>query len=631
MLVSHSWLNKYFDGKLPAPEKVAEALTFHAWEIESVEPIGADTVLDVKVLPDKSMWALSHRGIAKDISAILEIPLMQDPLAETVPAESKNDKIAIDIQSSNCRRFAAARIEGVKVGPSPDWLRASLEAIGQRSINNIVDASNYVMFDLGQPSHAFDATLVGEGGFCVRQAKDGEKIVGLDDKEYLFTTDDTVIARGDTNEILSVAGLKGGKHSGISENTTNIIVEVANWNPVTVRKTGQRLRLRTDASARYENGIVPEMVPYGLKAVVDLIKEVAGGELVGITDHTHIDTLNKVSVSVELEKINKVLGVRLTTAEVSSIIDRFKWDYKLSNEKFEVTPPFERTDLQIGEDLIEEIGRVYGYQHVEAVTPEPLPLTEINQRFYYSEIVRDTLMRLGFSEIFTSSFRETDKIKLANALAADKGYLRSSLVNNMSEALIKNGPQADLLGLEQIKLFEIGTVFNESGEHLQLALGVQSPSGYKAKVDDQMLQEALAALAAVLGIEVKAVGKAGVVELDLGEMVAGLPVVTAYAKSGGEPTVTYRPFSPYPAIARDIAMWVASGESEAEMEKILREPAGQLCVRVTLFDRFEKDERTSYAFRLVFQSKERTLTDVEINEIMDRVYQVVKERGFVVR
>jgi phenylalanyl-tRNA synthetase beta chain len=631
MKVSYNWLNKYFDGKLPTPEVVTEKLTFHAWEIEETERVGNDTVIDVKVLPDKSMWALSHRGIAKDVSVILDLPLVKDPLADGAALEGKSDKLALDIESPNCRRFAAARIEGVRVGPSPDWLRASLEAIGQRSINNIVDASNYVMFDLGQPSHAFDAILVGEEGFRVRQAKVGEKLVGLDDKEYLFTSDDTVIARGDTDEILSIAGLKGGKHSGISANTTDIIVEVANWDPVTVRKTGQRLKLRTDASARYENGIVPEMVPHGLKAVVDLITEVAGGELVALTDHTHIDTLDKVNVSVELKKINKVLGVRLTTEEVASIIDRFKWDYKISNEKFEVTPPFERTDLRIAEDLIEEIGRVYGYGHVEAVTPEPLPVTEINQRFYYSEIVRDTLMRLGFSEIFTSSFRETDKIKLANALATDKGYLRSSLVDNMKEVLAKNGPQADLLGLEQIRLFEIGTVFNGSGEQLQLALGVQSPSGYKAKTDDRVLEEALAALTIALGTEARAAGKSGVVELNLGEMVEGLPKATAYTKSATEPVVTYRPFSSYPAIARDIAMWVASGETEDEIEKILKEPAGELCVRVTLFDRFAKDNQTSYAFRLVFQSKDRTLTDVEINEIMDKVYRAVKEHDFIVR
>ena len=207
MLVSYNWLNKYFDGKLPAPEAVAEAFTFHAWEIEDVEKIEGDTVLDVKVLPDKSMWGLSHRGIAKDLSVILNLPLNNDPLTKA-PALETGPTINITLDSDNCRRFAAAHISGVKVGPSPEWLKTALQAIGQRSINNIVDASNYVMFDLGQPSHAFDAKQVGAEGFKVRHARVGEKLTGLDGIEYTFTNDDTIIARNDNNEILSVAACK---------------------------------------------------------------------------------------------------------------------------------------------------------------------------------------------------------------------------------------------------------------------------------------------------------------------------------------------------------------------------------------------------------------------------------------
>jgi len=476
MKVSYNWLNKYFDGKLPPPEAAAEAFTFHAWEIEDVEKIEGDTVLDVKVLPDKSMWGLSHRGIAKDLSVILNLPLNNDPLTKA-PALETGPTINITLDSDNCRRFAAAHISGVKVGPSPEWLKTALQAIGQRSINNIVDASNYVMFDLGQPSHAFDAKQVGAEGFKVRHARVGEKLTGLDGIEYTFTNDDTIIARNDNNEILSVAGLKGGQHSGISDDTSEVIVEVANWNPITTRKTGQRLKLRTDASARYENGIVPEMVPYGLRAVVDLIIEIAGGEVKGFSEVTKGTTATK-TVSVTLSKINSVLGVSLTTDAVSSIFDRFNWQYKTTGEEFEITPPFERTDLTIPEDVIEEVGRIYGYQHVTAVTPETTPLTVINKRFYYSELVRDALISQGFSEIFTSSFRAKDEIKIANALASDKGYLRSSLRENVKDALQKNAPNADLLGVRQIRIFEIGTVFSNAGEELMLALGVQSPSGY---------------------------------------------------------------------------------------------------------------------------------------------------------
>ena len=630
MLVSYNWLNKYFDGKLPTPEAVAEAFTFHAWEIESVEKVGDDSVLDIKVLPDKAMWALSHRGIAKDLSVILNIPIVSDPLASEAGAFSVSNGTPVNLETGVCRRFAAARIEGVKVGPSPEWLKVALEAIGQRSINNIVDASNYVMFDLGQPSHAFDASLVGDKGFGVRQAKAGEKLTGLDEKEYTFTAEDTVIVRGDNDEILSIAGLKGGMHSGISEKTTAVIVEVANWDPIAVRKTGQRLKLRTDASSRYENGIVPEMVPYGLKAVIDLIIEVAGGQVVAHTDTVGAAMVNEV-VSLDLNKINRVLGVSLSLETVSGIINRFGWKYEVNGEVFNITPPFERTDLVIPEDVIEEIGRMHGYQHVVAVTPEVVPLGEINQRFYYSEVIRGHLINLGFSEIYTSSFRDNDEVKLSNAFAADKGYLRSNLRTNMAEALSKNAPNADLLGIRQIKLFEIGTVFTAAGEKLMLSLAVSSPSGYKAKTDEPALKQAIEVLNTNLGITIDTTSEAGIVETDLESILASQPIVAAYSKYEKPAEMTYKSFSLYPSASRDIAMWVPGGTTEEEMVNILKEHAGELCVRVSLFDQFEKDGRISYAFRLVFQSKEKTLEGSEVDAVMDGIYQVVRERGYEVR
>jgi phenylalanyl-tRNA synthetase beta chain len=486
------------------------------------------------------------------------------------------------------------------------------------------------MFDLGQPSHTFDAKLVGDDGFRVRQARDGEKLIGLDEVEYTFDANDTVIARGDNDEILSIAGLKGGIHSGINDATTDVIVEVANWNPITIRKSGQRLKLRTDASSRYENGIVPEMVPYGLKAVVDLIIEVAGGQLVGVDEVVKEETPT-TKVSVSLSKINSVLGVELSEEDVTSILERFGWKYELNNGEFVITSPFERTDLQIAEDVIEEVGRIYGYQHVPAITPTNVPVTEINQRFYYSELVRDTLTTKGFSEVFTSSFRANDEVKLANAFASDKGYLRSTLTKNMSEALAKNGPNADLLGLRQIRLFEIGTVFNEAGESLLLTLGIQSPSGYKAKTDDPVVNEAVAALSKELGLEIKALPTNGIIEIDFGDLLNNLPKVASYKAANPYPSTNYRPFSNYPAMARDIAMWVPKETTVQDIENLLQSEAGELCVRITLFDQFEKDGRVSYAYRLAFQSMDKTLTDTEVNAIMDQVYEAARRQGFEVR
>lgn len=629
MLVSYNWLNKYFDGKLPAPTAVGEALTFHAWELESIEEKGDDTVLDVKVLPDKAMWGLSHRGIAKDLSVILKLPLKADPLLTKPNLLPLSDQVRIEVESKSCNHFAGALIKGVKVGPSPEWLRQALEAIGQRSINNIVDASNYMMFDLGQPSHAFDANVIGNG-VLVRQANEGEKLKALDETEYTFSTDDTLIASLSDKRALSIAGIKGGQESGISDTTTDIFVEAANWNPVTTRKSAARLKLRSDASARYENGIVPEMVPYGLKAVVELVLKIAGGELVGYNE-VKGTVSPEVSVTVSLAKINSVLGLSLTVSDVTEVIDRFGWEYKESGEEFEITAPFERTDLNIAEDVIEEIGRIYGYQHVTAVIPEPIEQTEINQRFYYSEIIREVLIEKGFSEIYTSSFRSEDKVKLANAFASDKGYLRGDLQTNLKEAMNKNAPNADLLGVRQVRIFEIGTVFSNAGEELMLALGVQSPSGYKAKADDPIITDALKGLSDTLGVSISESAQNGIVEISLGEILKRLPMVTNYTKSEPGKSLTYKPFSSYPAIVRDIAMWVDEGIDIKDVEGLLSEKAGPLRIRTTLFDEFKKDGKVSYAFRLVFQSNEKTLTDNEINTVMDGVYEAVRERGFEVR
>src|SRR5690606_5886304 len=215
-------------------------------------------------------------------------------------------------------------------------------------------------------------------------------------------------------------------------------------------------------------------------------------------------------VSVSLTKLNSVLGLELGIDEVSNVMDRFGWNYEVADETFTVSSPFERTDLTIAEDIIEEVGRIYGYLHVEAITPSPVPVSEFNKRFYYSEMIRTALMDLGFSEIYTSSFREKDIVKMHNAFAADKGYLRSSLSKNMKESLQKNAPNADLLGLRQIRLFELGTVFTEEGEHFNLALGVSSPSGYKAKADDPILLTAVEAVSNALGKSLSGEGKEGV-------------------------------------------------------------------------------------------------------------------------
>src|SRR3989338_92095 len=297
MKISRNWLQTFFNAPLPDARALSDALTFHAFEIESVE----NDVLDVKVTPNRGHDCLSHRGIAKEISAILNIPMKSDLLSADprgVLSSVPRTPLGLEITIGNlalCARYIAGYIRGVKVGPSPDWLRENLEAIGQKSINNIVDAANFVMFNLGQPLHAFDASKLASKSeqstvnsqqflIHVRNAKKGEKITTLDDKEYALSESMLVIADGNSGKAIGIAGVKGGKTAEVSEATTDIIIESANFDGVSVRKTAQALKLRTDASQRFEQGISPELAGYGMRAVTDLILKVAGGEIIGFVD-----------------------------------------------------------------------------------------------------------------------------------------------------------------------------------------------------------------------------------------------------------------------------------------------------------------------------------------------------------
>jgi phenylalanyl-tRNA synthetase beta chain len=260
MKVSVSWLQKYFKESLPATDVLVDALTFHSSEVEEVIGEGENTVFDVKVLPDRASYGLSHRGIAYELAAALNVPLAEDPLRTELPdwavenndgANAQRSQVAVSIEDSEkCRRYIAAHITGVKVGPSPEWLAVALSRVGQRSINNVVDATNYVMLNLGQPLHAFDAAKLGtaaDGGFAiaVRSAHEDEKITTLTGEEFTLTPSTLMITDATNGAAIGIAGVKGGKAAEITEATTDIIIESANFDGTSVRKASQTLKLWT--------------------------------------------------------------------------------------------------------------------------------------------------------------------------------------------------------------------------------------------------------------------------------------------------------------------------------------------------------------------------------------------------
>lgn len=588
MKVSKLWLDKCFDAPLPEAAVLADALTFHAFEIDGIETKGDDEVLDVKVTPNRGHDCLSHRGIAKELSAILRLPLAHDPFVSASDISKRTDEVTVSLQSNLCKRYIAGYIKGVKVGPSPQWLRERLEAIGQRSINNVVDATNFVMFNTGQPLHAFDARKLGSLELGVRLAKDGEVMEALDKKKYTLTGSMLVITAAD--KPVGIAGVKGGMPAAIDESTTDIVIESANFDGVSVRKTAAALKLRTDASSRFEQGLSPELAARGMAGMVEFVVHLTGGEVAGFVD-VYPEPQSPMFANVTVEKINNVLGTALTGADVADVFVRLGLPYKEQDGVFEVTVPFERLDLAIPEDLVEEVGRIIGYDKVPAT---PLPAfdktPEVNPNFYAAEKMREELVSKGYSEVFTSVFTDTGERAVANKVGGDKPYLRSSLLPGLAEALAKNKPNKDLLGLGEVKLFEIGPVWQGGNEVTMLGTIAE-----KEKASEKPLKPVAAA------------------------QYDELPLST---------TERYQSFSKYPYIVRDIAMW-AAGDTDAEA--IIRNEAGPLAVKVSLFDRFEKAGKVSLAYRIVFQSFEKTLTEVEVNAVMEKVSAALKAQGFEIR
>lgn len=779
MKVSYNWLQDYFEKSLLASEKISELFTNHAFEVEGVEKVGDDTVFDFKILPNRAHDCLSHDGIARELSVLSGIPLKQKVESRKWKVEDTEYKLKITVEDHKlCRRYAGRIFENVKIGQSPEWMKKRLEAIGQRSINNVVDITNYVMFATGQPLHAFDADkLAGKGSekeIIVRTVKKGEKLVTLDAKDIRL--DETMLVICDSEKPVALAGIKGGKWAEVDANTKHIILESANFEPTSTRKTAVKVGIRTDSEKRFENEITPELAGRAMGMATELLAELAStketkiGEVVDVYPRQR----RPYKIGVSVGEVNKVLGTKMTEKEVGGILEKLKFEheivdnptaqvlklaqkfvgmpYKLGagvlydapnsfdcsslvvylfanagikmpriaveqfawterisekeiqagdlvfsntgssslryetteflpgtkvsggvshvgilldkdtvlhasstkgkviieklsesdrfqnvtgfgrvsgadKRRFTVTIPIERLDfnprrhkfLSAGnpEDLIEEIGRIYGFDNLPSPRPpktgnEP----EINKALYYSGVVRKILAKLGFSEVQTYTFVPNGEVELENPMAEDKKFLRPNLSSGLAKSLELNEKNAPLLGLEQVKIFEIGKVFTMSGEYTSCALAVSEQKKNPART---ALVAARAALGKALGTDLEAnPPSGGIWEFDFDALVPKLPEPKEY-EVPESPRVIYKPISQYPFALRDIAVFVPSGTDKSAVKKIIENEAGDLLVRNDLFDKFEKGGKISYAFHLVFQSYEKTLSDDELNEIMSRI------------
>ncbi|GMU74372.1 MAG: hypothetical protein AMXMBFR44_5690 [Candidatus Campbellbacteria bacterium] len=807
MKVSRAWLQTFFETPLPDAGELERVLTFGAFEVEGVEENGEDSILDVKVLPNRAHDCLCHRGIAKELSVLLGLSLSRDPLTEEVPAFDSFGDVSVSVENTSaCPAYHAARVSGVRVGPSPVWLVKRLASIGQRSINNVVDATNLVMNELGQPLHAFDASKLGGADgkkmIAVRMARPGESITILGGDSYTLADTVQLITDAATDTPIAMAGIKGGSVAEVDENTTDIILESAKFHPTLTRKASQLLKLRTDASYRFENEIPDELPAYALSELITLIKDIAGGELSGYAGVVRPRASLPYKIGISSREANKLLGTDLSDSDMEKILTRYgfayemiedprvrivgraksvigapykrlarirfdtpksfncsslsawcaieagcsfgvariaidqfayldpvdekklapgdlvftntgevrtmggemysnvldtmvqdeairtktleflpgtdighgvdhvgiytgdgkvihtssktgtvaeevlsesptfaheKWYRRIVTEdevRFSVTVPFSRLDMRLPADLIEEIGRAYGYENIAArELPAPTTSPEQNNLWCASETVRRALAGLGFIEVYSYTLRENGAVKLVNALAEDKAFIRSSLVPGVVEALEKGEYHAPFLGLTEVLVFEIGNVFDEKNEHLHVCIGARPlASAKRSEKANAKLLEAKETLEKALGVHLDEQVGEETLAFNLSSAIEG----KTYACPEFSPVVesaAYIPPSSYPFMLRDIAVWVPDGEGSGDdIVSVVREHAGNLFARADVFDTFSKEGKTSYAYHLVFQSHEKTLTDAEVNEIMQKVTDSLNGRtGWQVR
>ncbi len=484
MRLSLSWL-KELTGLDIASEKLAHDLTMAGLEVEGVENLNGDTVLELSITPNRSD-CLSVLGIAREVAAIygLDLPLNLpfSPYAELPSEADPSFSVSILIEEPDlCHRYAGAVLRGVKVAPSPSWLSGRLEAVGIRPINNIVDVTNYVCIELGQPLHAFDLAMLRGPEIRVRTAREGEKITTLDGKDRLLSSEMLVIA--DALAPVAVAGVMGGSESEVTVETQDILLESAWFLPSSVRKTAKKLKLNSEASHRFERGVDEANALNALKRAVTLIKDVVECSDPVFSDVQFVSPERKI-VGLRPARLNKILGISLGETEIVEILRRLgikKSNFTKHDGVLYFDIPGYRADIGQEHDLVEEVARIYGFDHIVSTSPRASIIaahrTEAEHNTAFFSRIRQSLVGSGFSEAISYSFcskkditslgfEEDDKrnriLPLQNPISDDLAVMRTTLLPNLLGAVKRNLAHS----VTDIRLFELGTVFfaNDSGK-----------------------------------------------------------------------------------------------------------------------------------------------------------------------
>ena len=644
-------------------------------------PVG-DTRLVVDVLPNRPDL-LSHEGLAREIAAATGLPLgapvvaTESPATNAVASTKKNATISVEVEDKEgCPRYMAAVIRGVKIGPSPSWLSARIEAVGARSINNVVDATNYMLHGFGQPMHAFDLANLDGNRIVVRRARQGEKITTLDGVDRALDPEMTVIA--DASRAQAIAGVIGGKGSEVTATTSDILLEVAAFDPPRVRKTRRKLGISTDASYRFERGVDAHAVPRHVQYAINLIIAVAGGTLEGEPIDVSVQLRSMPTIPVRTGRVHVLLGEPITSGASSGYLKSIGFSVAAGNgsEAIEVTPPTWRSDV-VGEvEVIEEIARLHGYDSfpsdIRPFRPSTLPDAPLH---ITGNRVRQACVTAGLLEIrplpFTRLESETS-LRVRNPIAEDEPFLRQSILDTLAHRAEFNLSHMQ----RNIRLFEIGAVFARSNtkgslpdERMHVAallMGDRRPPHFTEPKPPHYDEWDAKALAEIIGesafpghaigwvaaegealwtvtagdVKIGSVRRVGLdapawaapafgVEINLqalgASVIAGAPASDAASLATETISKKFAAIPAMPAIEVDLALIVPDSLRAADVERVIRESAGDLLERLVLFDEFRgagiPEGARSLAWALTFRHPERTLRD---REVQGRTAKIVK-------
>lgn len=638
ILVPDSWLREHLKTKATV-KQIAEYLLLCSQSVEKINKVGSDFVYDIEITTNRPD-CLSIYGIARELAAILprfgiaaklkEIPEFK----KTFPNIRKGLELKIKLQKQSlCPRFTALIFDKVEYKKSPKLICDRLKKAGTRALNNIVDISNYLMLELGQPMHTFDYDKVEKSQMILRESKSGEKIVTLDGQDRELPKG-TIIIEDGAGRIIDLCGIMGGQNSEVDEKTKRVLLFVQTYDPAKIRQSCQKLSFRTEAAQRFEKEIEPEGVILAMKKAMAMFEEFCGAKTASSLIDIYSPAKNQPSLSLSQEKLNQVIGIEIKLAEAKNILESLGFKVNLNAKKTilkAIAPHWRGGDIKIAEDLIEEVARIYGYHNLPSVLPQgELPKITSDSTFEWENKIKQALKYWGFVETANYSmiskeslkkagFEPKKYLKLANPLVEDLVFMRPTLLLSLFQTADKN------IGEESLKIFELSNVYLPQGkdklpkENLRLAGALRGKKFFEAKG----IVEAILEILGIKKVNFKPSLKAAEIyfgKQKLGEIGETKEKITFFDLNFNQlvkladKSKKYKPINKYPAIIEDLSFIVPQKTLVGEMIKIIK-MISPLIEKIALLDSFEN----SRTFRITYQHPKKNLNGKEIEKIRERI------------